>query len=80
MLNIQKINDERLVLKNMKNIRVAYVLQTLGIIAILGFQFVSSGMNGIKESPLWIVFIASTILLAFLSPTADERLAWFFYP
>ncbi|WP_239984643.1 hypothetical protein [Lentibacillus sediminis] len=75
MKMMQPINDERLIIKNMKNIRIIYALQTLGIVAILGYDFVIIGMDGIKENPLWLVFIASTVLLAFLSMTSDERLA-----
>lgn len=75
MMKMQRINDERLITQNMENIRVIYALQTLGIIAILGSNFVTNGMDGIKESPLWIVFVVSTVILAFLSMTSDERLA-----
>lgn len=75
MMTIQKINDERLIIKNMKNLRIIYALQTLAIIALLGYNFVTNGMDGIIKDPLWIVFLASTILLAFLSRTTDERLA-----
>lgn len=74
MRGIQKITDERLILKNMKNIRFVYTFQTLGILSLIGYQFISGGIDGIMESPLWIVFIASTIILALLSPGADERL------
>lgn len=75
MMKIQKIHDERLVIKNLKNIRMVYALQALGIIAILGYNYVTSGVEGIIENPLWIVFVASTIVLAFLSKGTDERLA-----
>ena len=71
---MMKIHDERLIIKNLKNIRMIYALQALGIIAILGYNFITSGVEGIKENPLWIVFIASTIVLAFLSKGTDERL------
>ncbi len=75
MMKIERINDERLILRNLKNIRIIYALQALGIMAILGYNFVTDGVAGIKENPLWIVFVASTIILAFLSMGADERLA-----
>lgn len=73
-MKIQRINDERLSIKNLKNIRIAYALQTLGMLAILGYIYVTNGIDGIKESPLWIVFIVSTVILAFLSMSTDERL------
>ncbi|MGM8365187.1 hypothetical protein ACLIBG_06860 [Virgibacillus sp. W0181] len=73
-MKLQRISDERLAIKNLKNIRIAYALQTLGMLAILGYNLITNGIDGIKESPLWIVFIASTVILAFLSLTTDERL------
>lgn len=36
---MQKIKDERLILKNLKNIRIAFVIQSLGIILILFNDF-----------------------------------------
>lgn len=45
MMKIQKINDERLIVKNLKNIRMIYTLQALGIIAILAYNYVSSGVE-----------------------------------
>lgn len=73
-MKIQRINDERLAIKNLKNARIGYTLQTLGIIAILGYNFTTNGIDGVIENPLWIVFIASTIVLAFMSFGNDERL------
>lgn len=74
-MKIQRINDERLIITNLKNIRTVFAFQTLGIMSILGSNFVTNGIDGIKANPLWIVFVASTIVLAFLSITTDERLA-----
>lgn len=74
-MKIQRINDERLAIKNLKIMRTGYTLQTLGIIAILGYNFITNGIDGVFENPLWIVFIASTIVLAFMSfGKDDERL------
>jgi hypothetical protein len=66
-MSLQRINDERLILKNLQNIRVAYAIQTLGIIGVLGYDYITKGMDGMKENPLWIIFIVSTTILAFLS-------------
>lgn len=75
-MKIQRINDERLAIKNLKNIRLVYSLQTLGIIVLLGYDLISSGLSSIKGNPLWLVFIASTVVLAFMSfGSSDERLA-----
>lgn len=76
MMNLQRISDERLIIKNMKNIRLTYALQTLGIVGLLGYDFITDGINSIKGTPLWIVFIASTVVLAFLSLNSDERQAF----
>jgi len=73
-MKMQRINDERLIMQNLKNIRIIYALQTLGMVAILGYNYITNGMVGVKQNPLWIVFIASTVILAFLSLTTDERL------
>lgn len=73
-MKIQRINDERLAIKNLKNARIGYTLQALGIIAILGYNFITNGIDGVINNPLWIVFVASTIVLAFMSFGKDERL------
>lgn len=74
MMKPQIMNDERLIIKNLKNIQIVYALQTLGLIGILGYDFVTEGMYGITNNPLWLVFMASTLILAILSIRTDERL------
>ncbi|MBN6206810.1 hypothetical protein JYK21_10100 [Ralstonia pickettii] len=64
---MKKIKDERLVLKNLNNIRIAYLIQTLGIIGILGYDFVTKGISGMTDNPLWFVFIVTAIVSAYLS-------------
>ncbi|RKQ30008.1 hypothetical protein [Oceanobacillus halophilus] len=64
---MKKIKDERLILINLKNIRFAYIIQTLGIIGILGYDLVTKGLNGMRENPLWIVFMVSIVVSAYLS-------------
>jgi len=64
---MKKIKDERLILKNLQNIRIAYVVQTLGIIAILGYDFVTKGVDGMTDNPLWFVFMVTVIVSAYLS-------------
>ncbi|UTH02755.1 hypothetical protein KFV05_01790 [Macrococcoides canis] len=63
---MQKIKDERLILKNLKNIRIAFAIQTLGIILILFNEFLKKG-NDIIANPLWILFVLTMTVLAFLS-------------
>jgi len=64
---MKKITDERLVLQNLKNIRIAFTIQTLGILGILGYDLVTKGLEGMRENPLWLVFIITTIISAYLS-------------
>jgi len=63
----KKIKDERLVLRNLKDIRIAFVIQTIGIIAILVYTGVTDGVRAIMNHPLWIVFMITVIVLSFLS-------------
>ncbi|CAM3849777.1 hypothetical protein ALCH109712_07745 [Alkalicoccus chagannorensis] len=64
---MQKINDERLVIQNLKNIRTAFLIQTIGIIAILLYEVVTGGFQSARENPIWIVLLLSIIVHNFLS-------------
>ena len=64
---MKKISDERLILQNLKNIRITYFIQTLGILAILGYELITKGFEGMRENPLWLVFMVTTIVFAYLS-------------
>lgn len=64
---MQKIKDERLKLKNLQNIRIAYGVQTLGIWGILGYEWATKGIDGMTKNPLWFVFILTSIVSASLS-------------
>lgn len=58
------IKDERLKIKNLKNIRIAFILQTLGIIGILFLNFLKDGAMAVFDSPLFFLLIlVSTIFL-----------------
>jgi hypothetical protein len=72
---MKKITDERLVLQNLKNIRIAYIIQTVGILGILGYDLVTKGLDGMRENPLWLVFMITTIISAYLSMciSADQE-------
>ena len=64
---MKKITDERLVLQNLKNIRIAFIIQTIGILSILGYDLVTKGLEGMRGNPLWLVFIITSIISAYLS-------------
>ena len=72
---MKKIKDERLILKNLQNIRIAYILQTLGILGILGYDLVTKGFDGMRDNPLWLVFMVTVIISAYLSMniSADQE-------
>lgn len=64
---MKKIRDERLILKNLQNIRIAYIIQTVGILGILGYDLVTKGLDGMRENPLWLVFIITTVISTYFS-------------
>lgn len=64
---MKKISDERLILQNLKNVRIAYFIQTLGILGILGYDLITKGFEGMRENPLWLVFMITSIVFAYLS-------------
>lgn len=64
---MKKIKDERLILKNFKNIRIAYIVQTLGIIAILGYDLITKDLDGMTENPLWLVLMITTVTYLYLT-------------
>lgn len=63
---MKKIKDERLILQTLKNIRIAFLFQSLGIIGILGYIGFTEGMDQITKSPLWLLFILTSIVLSYL--------------
>ncbi|PEO67963.1 branched-chain amino acid ABC transporter substrate-binding protein [Bacillus toyonensis] len=63
---VKKIKDERLILKTLKNIRIAFLFQSLGIIGILGYIGFTEGMDQITKSPLRLLFMLTSILLTYL--------------
>lgn len=66
---MKKITDERLILKNLKNIRIAYAIQTLGILGILGYDWITKGSEEMFKNPLWFVFMLSITVVSFFSMT-----------
>lgn len=64
---MKKITDERLVLRNLQNIKIAYIVQTIGVLCILGYDFIQGGIERMRENPLWMVFMLTAIVAAYLS-------------
>ena len=69
-----KLSDERLIAKNLRNIRIAFVIQTLGVIAVLAYQWVDQGARHMFEQPLFLVLLVSlTVYNALTIPVAREN-------
>jgi tellurite resistance protein TehA-like permease len=64
---MKKISDERLVLKNLQNIKITYIVQTIGILSILGYELAQGGLEGMRQNPLWLVFMLTTVVYTYLS-------------
>lgn len=52
---LNKISDERLLAKNLRNIRIAFVIQTLGIIVVLVNEWIKNGSRAMFAEPLHLV-------------------------
>ncbi|WP_085522657.1 hypothetical protein [Tuberibacillus sp. Marseille-P3662] len=63
---MKKIKDERLILKNLKNIRIAFVFQSLGLMAIILYNFIFRDINP-GESPVFFLLILTGVLVNFLN-------------
>src|SRR5699024_4175867 len=66
---MKKIKDERLALKNMKNIRTAVIVQTIGIVAMLFYEAITQGIQEMTGNPLWFVFILTMVVFMWFQLT-----------
>lgn len=64
---MKKITDERLILKNLKNVRIAFIVQTIGILAILGYDLINGGIDQVTANPVWLVMMISIVVYLYLS-------------
>lgn len=64
---MKRIKDERLQLIMLKNIRIAFGFQTLGIIAILVYDGIKNGFPAVSNNPLWLIFIGTGVILSYLN-------------
>lgn len=64
---MKRINDERLKRRQLENIRIAFIVQTLGLIAILVYDAFTKGFDEITNNPVWFVFIITVVVLTYLS-------------
>ncbi|NMD71206.1 branched-chain amino acid ABC transporter substrate-binding protein [Bacillus sp. DNRA2] len=61
------IRDERLAIQNLKNIRVAFIFQTISILGILLYDGISNGISRFTDNPLWLVFIGTFVVMGYLN-------------
>lgn len=62
----KKIKDERLLLIQLKNIRIVFLFQNLSIIALLGYYGFRDGVDKVIQNPLWLIWIFSGALMGYL--------------
>ncbi|SEO13147.1 hypothetical protein SAMN04488134_10454 [Amphibacillus marinus] len=60
---MKKIKDERLRGQTLKSIRLAFLVQTTGIIIVMGYQAITDSINAMLSNPVWIVLQISMIVL-----------------
>ena len=59
---MKKIVDQRFTFLNLQHIKIAYIIQTLGALLILGHDFLKGGLEKMKANSLWVLFILSSAL------------------
>ncbi|WP_163970359.1 DUF6773 family protein [Oceanobacillus halotolerans] len=64
---MKKVKDERLQLQNLKNIRIAFAVQTIGILGILLYEAIVDGVQAATDNPLWFVFMITMVVLMWLN-------------
>ncbi|WP_147536159.1 hypothetical protein [Bacillus marasmi] len=63
---MKKITDERLIVLNLQHIKIAYIVQTIGILSILGYEVFKGGIEAMTKNPLWMVFMLTTVIYSYL--------------
>ncbi|KAA0753652.1 hypothetical protein DT250_31265 [Bacillus sp. AR2-1] len=64
---MKKITDERLIVQNLQHIKIAYIVQTIGVLSILGYEVFKGGIEGMTKNPLWMVFMLTSIIYSYLN-------------
>lgn len=68
---MKKITDERLIVRNLQHIKIAYIVQTIGILSILGYEVFKGGVEGMTRNPLWMVFMLTSVIYGYLNMSAS---------
>ena len=66
---MKKIKDERLIIKSLKNIRIAFIFQTLCMSGMLIHEGITNGFMEAYNHPLWLILLGTTVLLGYLNIT-----------
>ncbi|WP_017814353.1 hypothetical protein [Paenibacillus shenyangensis] len=62
---MRPIRDERLIIQNLRNIRLAFGVQSAGIGIILLYTLIRYGLEEMIAQPVWIVFMLTAITLGY---------------
>ena len=64
---MKKIKDERLLLKNLKNIRIAFLVQSIGLFSVLTYIALTEGPREATGNLFFTVFLLSMAVYLWLS-------------
>ena len=64
---MKKIKDERLLLKNLKNIRIAFLVQSIGLFSVLTYIALTEGPREATGNLFFTVFILSMVVYLWLT-------------
>ena len=59
---MRKIKDERLLIKNLKNIRIAFLVQIIGLFAALTYEAITEGPREAISNPIFFSFLLTMIV------------------
>ena len=62
----KKIKDERLLFKQLKNIRIAFLFENICLIGLLIFYGFKNGFVNVTQNPLWLIVVLTSVVLIYL--------------
>lgn len=70
---MKKVHDERIEWQRLKNFRLAFIIQSAGIIGILLYHLMMDGVMEFTKNPLWMLLLIVAIVLNYQNlKIADE--------
>src|SRR5690625_7877061 len=70
---MKKIKDERLLLKNLKNIRIAFLVQSIGLFSVLTYIALTEGPREATGNLFFTVFLLSMAVYQIGRASCRER-------